>query len=71
MKTTIWGLIQSTFVSVPDSVNSFDMSKTAEGEWCAHTGAATKKRTMANKIPENLCLKEVLPLTLCAKYITR
>jgi hypothetical protein len=49
---------------VPVSVNSFDMSKTAEGEWCAHMGAATEDRIITAKIAEYLCLKEDLPLTL-------
>ena len=67
----MWGLIQSTFVRVPVIVNCFDISKTAEGEWCAHTCPAAKSRMMAIKIAENLCLKEDLPLTLWAEYITR
>src|SRR6266852_3029902 len=40
MKTTIWGLVQSTLVRDPLRVTLVFMSKIAEGEWCAHKAAA-------------------------------
>src|ERR1700722_5016090 len=68
----MWGLIQSTFVSVPVRLNSFDISKTAEGEWCAHNCPSAKSRVPTRiKIVESLCRKEDLSLTLWAEYITQ
>src|ERR1700682_4087149 len=67
-KTTIWGLIQSTCVSVPATVNLFSMSKTAEGEWCAHRDAAAKSTVNKIKTTGILYLKEVLSFTLGGVY---
>src|ERR1700682_1733984 len=67
-KTTIWGLIQSTCVSVPATVNLFSISKTAEGEWCAHRDAAAKSTVNKIKTTGILYLKEVLSFTLGGVY---
>src|ERR1700692_4172546 len=69
MKTTMCGLIQSTFVTVPVDVNRLDISKMAEGEGCAHTNPAAASRTRTTRAPESLYFKEIPPFELWGEYI--
>src|SRR5580692_8017713 len=71
--TTMWGLIQSTFVRVPVRTNRFVMSNSADGEWCAHSDPAAKEiakpiaktvKTRLNLYPKPFSLPNV------RKYIT-
>src|ERR1700676_131088 len=71
MKTTICGLIQSTFVTVPVNVKRLDISKMAEGEWCAQTDPAAPSIMSAIRPTESLFFKENSPFALWGEYITQ
>src|SRR5579863_3881075 len=71
--TTMWGLIQSTFVSVPATVNRLVMSNSADGEWWAHNDPAANTRAMpiANTVKARLNVRfKALSLPIVRKYIT-
>jgi hypothetical protein len=54
MNTTMCGFTQSTFVTVPVSVNRLDISNMADGQWCAHKEAAAERTTRTIKTREIL-----------------
>jgi hypothetical protein len=50
MNTTMCGFTQSTFVTVPVSVNLLDIANMADSEWCAHKDAAAERTIKATEI---------------------
>jgi len=46
-----------------------DISKIAEGEWCAHKDPAERRIIRTIRAPENPYFKEVSPFALWGEYI--
>src|SRR4051794_24204650 len=62
MRMSMCGLTHSTLVRVPFKVNGFDMSKTAEGEWCAESDPARTRPARTRDAAKNLGINKNPPL---------
>jgi hypothetical protein len=68
MNTTMCGFTQSSFVTVPVSVNLLDISNMADGEWCAHKDPAAERPIRTIKATE--ILRKAGLLSNAREYIT-